>query len=56
MTRMTFACPGTGKLLSAMTVDDSDPEIRIVVHCPKCSELHVFANGDAVERQEVAVA
>jgi hypothetical protein len=39
-----------------MTVDDQDPSVRLVVHCPKCSQLHVFSNGDAVEQQEVALA
>jgi len=24
------------------------------VHCPKCSNLHVFSNGDAVEEREIA--
>jgi hypothetical protein len=56
MTRLTFACPETGKPLTAMTVDDRDPSVRLVVHCPKCSQLHVFSNGDAVEQQEVALA
>jgi hypothetical protein len=56
MTTLTFACPETGKPLSAMTVDDRDASIQLVVHCPKCSQLHVFAGGDAVERQAVAVA
>jgi hypothetical protein len=39
-----------------MTVDDREPSIRLVVHCPKCSQLHVFANGDAVEQDEVSLA
>jgi hypothetical protein len=56
MTRLTFECPETGKPLSAMTVDDRDPGVRIVVHCPKCSQLHVFEGGDAVAQQEVAYA
>jgi hypothetical protein len=56
MTRLTFACPETGKPLTAMTVDDRDPSIHLVVHCPKCSQLHVFSGGDAVEEQEVAIA
>jgi len=56
MTRMTFACPETGKPLTAMTVDDRDRPIRLVVHCPKCSQLHVFSGGDAVDEQEVALA
>jgi transcription elongation factor Elf1 len=55
MTRLTFACPETGKPLTAMTVVDRDASIRLVVHCPKCSQLHEFANGDAVEQQEVAL-
>jgi hypothetical protein len=56
MTRLTFECPETGKPLSAMTVDDMAPDMRIAVHCPKCSQLHVFAGGDAVERREIAFA
>jgi endogenous inhibitor of DNA gyrase (YacG/DUF329 family) len=56
MTRLTFECPETGKPLPAMTVADADPDMRIAVHCPKCSQLHVFANGDAVEGREVALA
>ena len=56
MTRMTFECPETGKPLTAMTVDDRDPSVRLMVHCPKCSQLHVFEGGDAVEQQDVALA
>ena len=56
MTRLTFTCPQTGKPLSAMTVDDRDPSIRLVVHCPKCSQLHAFSGGDAVDQQDVALA
>jgi hypothetical protein len=56
MTRLTFECPETGKPLSAMTVDDSAADIRLAVHCPKCSQLHVFTNGDAVEELEIALA
>jgi endogenous inhibitor of DNA gyrase (YacG/DUF329 family) len=56
MTRLTFECPETGKPLSAMTVDDATEDVRLAVHCPKCSQLHVFSNGDAVEEREVALA
>ena len=56
MTRLTFECPETGKPLSAMTIDDTTPEVRIAVHCPKCSSLHVFSNGDAVEVREIALS
>lgn len=56
MTRLTFACPETGKPLTAMTVDDRDLAIRLMVHCPKCSQSHVFEGGNAVEQQEVALA
>jgi hypothetical protein len=56
MTRLTFECPETSKPLTAMTVDDRDPAVRLVVHCPKCSQLHVFEGGDAVEQQDVAYA
>jgi endogenous inhibitor of DNA gyrase (YacG/DUF329 family) len=54
MTRLTFECPETGKPLPAMTVDDAAPEMRLAVHCPKCSKLHVFTNGDAVKEREIA--
>jgi hypothetical protein len=56
MTRLTFTCPATGKPLSAMTVDDRDTSIQVMVHCPKCSQLHVFSSDDAVEPQAVAPA
>ena len=56
MTRLTFECPETGKPLTAMTVDDREASVRLMVHCPKCSQLHVFEGGDAVEQQEVALA
>ncbi len=54
MTRLTFECPETGKPLTAVTVDD--PAVRLVLHCPKCSQLHVFDGGDAVIRDDVALA
>jgi hypothetical protein len=56
MTTLTFECPETGKPLSAMTVEDTYEDVRLAVHCPKCSQLHVFTNGDAVEEREVALA
>jgi hypothetical protein len=56
MTRLTFVCPETGKPLSAVTVDDTAQDVRIAVHCPKCSQLHVFANRDAVEQREIALS
>lgn len=56
MTRLTFECPDTGKPLSAMTVDDTAPDVRIAVHCPKCSRLHLFSNGDAVEERAIALS
>jgi hypothetical protein len=56
MTRLTFECPETGKPLPAMTVGEGAGDVRLAVHCPKCSKLHVFANGDAVEEREIALA
>jgi hypothetical protein len=56
MTRLTFECPQTGKPLTAMTVRDDAEEVRIAVHCPKCSGLHVFSNGDAVEARAIALS
>ena len=56
MTRLKFECPETGKPLSAMTVADADPDMRLAVHCPKCSQLHVFSNGDAIEEREIVLA
>jgi endogenous inhibitor of DNA gyrase (YacG/DUF329 family) len=56
MTRLTFECPETGKPLTAMTVDETAGDMRLAVHCPKCSQLHVFSKGDAVEEREIALA
>ena len=56
MTRLTFACPETGKPLTAMTVDDAEASVRMAVHCPKCSKLHFFESAEAVEEQAVAMA
>ena len=56
MTRLTFACPDTGKPLTAMTVDDAQAPVRMAVHCPKCSKLHFFESTEAVEAQAVAMA
>jgi hypothetical protein len=51
MIRMTFECPTTGLPLAPMTVDGwtaDEPDARFAVHCPKCSEKHVFARTDYV--------
>jgi hypothetical protein len=56
MTTLTFECPETGKPLPAMTLAGAEPETRMAVHCPKCSQLHFFAPGDAVEEREIALA
>ena len=32
------------------------PDARIAVHCPKCSQLHMFSAADAVAEREVAMA
>jgi len=56
MTSLQFECPETGKPLPAMSMGSSEPGTRIAVHCPKCSQLHVFAVEDAVEEHDVAMA
>jgi hypothetical protein len=56
MSRFTFECPETGKPLPAMTLDDPEPGMRVAVHCPKCSQLHVFSEAEAVEVRQVAMA
>ena len=56
MSRLTFECPETGKPLSALTIDDAAQDVRIAVHCPKCSQLHMFSNADAVEEREMALS
>jgi len=56
MTTPSFQCPETGKPLPAITLTAADPEARVALHCPKCSQLHVFAAGDAVEEREILLA
>ena len=56
MTTLSFQCPETGKPLPTMTMGSADPEARVAVHCPKCSQLHVFSAADAVEEREIALA
>ena len=56
MTTLSFQCPATGKPLPAMTMTAADAEVRVAVHCPKCSQLHVFAAADAVEERAIAHA
>ena len=56
MTRLTFECPETGKPLSAMMVDETEPPVRMAVHCPKCSKLHYFEATATVEERAVALA
>jgi len=48
---MTFECPETGRPLRAMqsaiwTSESTDT--RMALHCPKCSQMHMFSRGDAI--------
>ena len=54
MTSLQFECPTTGKPLPLMLMDHGEPETRIAVHCPKCSQLHLFSAADAVAERAVA--
>ena len=51
MTRMQFSCPTTGLALQEMALDDEAagmPGVRLALHCPKCSEMHMFTEQDAL--------
>ena len=56
ITSLQFECPTTSKPLPPMLMGADSPEARIAVHCPKCSQLHLFSASDAVAEGEVAVA
>ena len=50
MTTMQFTCPTTGLALQEMALDDEAagmPGVRLALHCPKCSQMHVFSEHDA---------
>ena len=54
MTKMQFSCPTTGLALKEMTLDDEAaglPGVRLALHCPKCSQMHLFTEQDAVVEQ-----
>jgi hypothetical protein len=56
MTTMRFTCPTTGLSLQAMHLDDEAaglPGVRLALHCPKCSQMHVFSEGDAAVEEAV---
>jgi len=51
MTRMQFSCRTTGLALQEMALDDEAagmPGVRLALHCPKCSEMHMFTEQDAL--------
>jgi hypothetical protein len=56
MTSLQFECPTTSKPLPPVVMDSGHPETRIAVHCPKCSQLHIFSAADAVDERAVAIA
>jgi hypothetical protein len=50
MTMMQLTCPTTGLPLQAMALDEEAaglPGVRLALHCPKCSQMHVFGEHDA---------
>ena len=56
MTKMQFACPTTGLALQEMALDDEAagmPGVRLALHCPKCSQMHVFSENDASVEEPV---
>ena len=58
MTTMQFTCPTTGLALQQMALDDEAagmPGVRLALHCPKCSQMHVFTEQDATVDEPVAV-
>ena len=56
MTRLSSNAPTTSKPLPPMLMGADSPDARIAVHCPKCSQLHLFSASDAVAEREVALA
>jgi hypothetical protein len=56
MTKMQFSCPTTGLPLQEMTLDDEAaglPGVRLALHCPKCSQMHLFTEQDAIVPEPV---
>ena len=56
MTTMRFSCPTTGLALQEMGLDEEAagvPGVRLALHCPKCSQMHVFTEQDAVGEEPV---
>ncbi|HZB78130.1 MAG TPA: hypothetical protein VE526_18000 [Solirubrobacteraceae bacterium] len=56
MTMMRFSCPTTGLALQEMALDEEAagvPGARLALHCPKCSQMHVFTEQDAVVEEPV---
>jgi len=56
MTTMQFTCPTTGLALQEMALDDEAagmPGVRLALHCPKCSQMHVFTEQDVAAEEPV---
>ncbi|MET0683781.1 MAG: hypothetical protein ABW060_00630 [Solirubrobacteraceae bacterium] len=56
MTTMQFTCPTTGLALQQMALDDEAagmPGVRLALHCPKCSQMHVFTEQDVAAEEPV---
>lgn len=56
MTTMRFSCPTTGLALREMALDDEAagmPGVRLALHCPKCSQMHVFTEQDVAADEPV---
>jgi hypothetical protein len=56
MTTMQFTCPTTGLALQEMALDDEaagTPGVRLALHCPKCSQMHVFTEQDVAAEEPV---
>jgi hypothetical protein len=57
MTTKHVTCPTTGLALQEMALGDDAaglPGVRLALHCPKCSQLHVFSEHDASLDEPVA--
>ena len=53
---MRFSCPTTGLALQEMALDDEAagmPGVRLALHCPKCSQMHVFTEQDVAAEEPV---
>ena len=56
MTTMQVTCPTTGLALQQMALDDEAagmPGVRLALHCPKCSQMHVFTEQDVAAEEPV---